>query len=199
MSLFTFNTSIPAAQNNPSADQSPMLQNNLSTEMLIGVDHVTFNAMGGGEHTAITFNQPPDPYVPTPNAMNPPKLFTNNKDGQGTSFPNGFSQLFYYVGAVAQTQNQYISATNGSTMALGGIIIKWGVVNNAPDNTLISFTNPFPQNCFSVQATVYQSSGNPITVTVSPTPTVSGFTPRIRLASSGAPVSNTISYIAIGN
>lgn len=64
MTSFTFNTLIPAANNNPSIDQGPMLQNNVSTNGILGVDHVTFNTQGpagppngsGGQHLQVTFN-----------------------------------------------------------------------------------------------------------------------------------------------
>lgn len=53
---FTFNTAVPAANNNPSVDQPDMLVNNQSTDGIINVDHISFNAMNGGQHKQVTFN-----------------------------------------------------------------------------------------------------------------------------------------------
>lgn len=47
---FTFSTTIPAAANNPSVDQPDMLQNNVATNGILAVDHITFNAANGGNH-----------------------------------------------------------------------------------------------------------------------------------------------------
>lgn len=63
MTTFSFNTLIPASNNNPSADQPEMQINNLSTNNLLAVDHVSFNSTGpagpdgsGGQHLQVTFN-----------------------------------------------------------------------------------------------------------------------------------------------
>jgi len=63
MTAFTFNTGIPASGNNPSVDQPDMLTNNVSTNSILAVDHVTFNSSGtggagasGGQHLQVTFN-----------------------------------------------------------------------------------------------------------------------------------------------
>ena len=50
---FTFDNSIPAANNNPSTDQPSMLINNQSTESIIAVDHVSFNETNGGYHKQV--------------------------------------------------------------------------------------------------------------------------------------------------
>lgn len=47
---FTFSTTVPAAPNNPSVDQPDMLQNNVATNGILAVDHITFNASNGGTH-----------------------------------------------------------------------------------------------------------------------------------------------------
>ncbi len=52
---FTFNTGIPAANNNPSVDQPDMLNNNISTSGILAVDHITFNAINGGTHKQVTY------------------------------------------------------------------------------------------------------------------------------------------------
>lgn len=55
MSTFSYNTNIPAANNDP-ADDQPLMQTNYSSiSQLIDVDHVAFNTAGGGRHDQVTF------------------------------------------------------------------------------------------------------------------------------------------------
>jgi hypothetical protein len=141
MTLYSFDSAVPAANDNPSTDQPDMLTNNQSTLGIIGTDHITFNLNNGGQHKAITFNQDAS-YVPaTP--VNPPQMFTNTV--------LGLPQLFYYSGSTAQSSSQYQSGSDGSTFCLGGIIIKWGF--GASSGTPTSFITPFPNNCWNVQIT----------------------------------------------
>jgi len=65
VSSFTFSTIVPAAPNNPSADQPIMLTNNISTNALVAIDHVSFNVTGGGQHKQVTFNNKNVPGVQT--------------------------------------------------------------------------------------------------------------------------------------
>lgn len=202
MGMFTFNAGIPAGQDNPSDDQPPMQNNNISSLGIIAVDHVGYNTSGGGQHTKITFNQDAS-YVPIP-TVNPPQLFTNIQDGFTNPLPGGLAQLFYYSGDTAHSSNQYLSALTGSTYLFGGIILKWGLVNGALDNNIIGFPNPFPNNCFAIQLTNFQGSSNPnLAAILSVTPNTPaglapGFVPRIRL-SSGTTISCNLCYVAIGN
>lgn len=61
---FTFTNSIPAPNNNPSDDQPLMLVNNISTEAILGVDHITFNLSNGGTHQQVTMVNNPDYLTP---------------------------------------------------------------------------------------------------------------------------------------
>lgn len=83
---FTFNTTIPAAQNNPSNDQPIMLSNNVATNGILNVDHITFNEANGGQHKQVTFNNKNVPGSQTdPQSV----LYTNS----GTA--STISQLFF--------------------------------------------------------------------------------------------------------
>lgn len=62
---FTFNTNIPAANNDPSVDQPDMLVNNQSTNSIIAVDHISFNTANGGQHKQVTFNNKNTPGAQT--------------------------------------------------------------------------------------------------------------------------------------
>jgi len=54
---FIFNTAIPAAPNNPSFDQPDMLSNNVATNGILAVDHVSFNTNFGGNHLQVHLSQ----------------------------------------------------------------------------------------------------------------------------------------------
>lgn len=60
---FIFNTTIPAANNNPSFDQPDMLTNNQSTDGILAVDHVSFNTNNGGNHLQVHLTQYQNPAV----------------------------------------------------------------------------------------------------------------------------------------
>ena len=149
MTSFSFNTAIPANPNNPSNDQPDMLQNNVATDGILAVNHISFNALNGGQHTRIDFNVDPGfPYTPPGPPFNP-SLFVKNPAGGPATPP----ELFYYAGTAAQTSGQYTSASNGSTMLLGGIIIKWFTITalvNTNDYLLSSYgLADFPNNGFA--------------------------------------------------
>lgn len=199
MTLWTFNTGIPASGNDPSVDQPDMLNNNVSTNGILGTDHVTFNTQGpigpphgsGGQHLQVSFNGNNVPAVPT----TVPTLFVNTQDGAGNTLPGSVQELFFYSGTATQSQNQYVSASNGSVMLMGGLILKWGAVAGVSNGTAITFVNAFPHNIFSLQV-----SGG---VSSSPQPTINfdqsslsttGFTARI----TGTQPIN-LYYLAIGN
>lgn len=55
MTNFSYTTDIPAAGNNPSLDQDPMMVNTNSISAWSAVDHLGFKVENGGTHTQITF------------------------------------------------------------------------------------------------------------------------------------------------
>ncbi len=83
---FSFDSTIPAANNNPSDDQPIMLANNVSDEGIWDVDHVGYDVPNGGQHKLVRFNVKALPAAPTdPQSA----LYTNN----GTASTN--AQLFF--------------------------------------------------------------------------------------------------------
>ena len=194
MPLYTFDASVPAANDNPSSDQPDMLVNNQSTTGILGEDHVTFNLNNGGQHKAVTWNQDAS-YVPVAFPVSPPKSFTNTVDGAGNALPGGVPQQFYYSGSAVQSQNQYRSISSGSTILPGGIIMKWGSVPGVNNNLTISFVTPFPNNIFSLQV----SGGT----TSSPQPTINFEQSTLSVNSFVAKITGTqpinVYYVAIGN
>jgi len=131
---FTYNNSIPAAGNNPSADQPIMLQNTKSIQNLIDVDHVDFNATSGqGEHKQVTFN-----------AFNPP------------SAPSDPTAIAYIdAGLDAPTHPQGYFVNSQATMPLTAIKAFGTVVGTTPSGT-ITATNYFNIN----PSIVYTNSGS---------------------------------------
>jgi hypothetical protein len=181
-----YNLGIPAAGNNPSTDQPNMMENNDNIPTLISVDHVNFGVSGSGQHLQVTFNSN---NVPAAAPYLPPVLFTQN---DASSIP----QLFFYTGSDAQSKDQYVAATNGSTMLPGGIIIKWGFANlpNSGFNQPVTFPVEFPHNCFSVVA-IANAASNTVTVASCTALNVGGFT----AIKTSAGTAININYIAIGN
>lgn len=182
----------PAANDKPSNDQSPMQMNFASIKTLIDVDHVDFDNALYGEHNQVTFAANKIPAIPT----TPPVLFTNNVAG--------LAQLFYYTGDTPNGSPQYTTTaltpttSSGSTMALGGIIIKWGKFTDISGSTVpltysmaASPISAFPNATLVVIPTV--SNTNLTAGIKDGSFTASGFT---LLKSNSAPA--TIFFIALG-
>jgi hypothetical protein len=146
MSLFQYNTGIPAAPNNPSVDQPDMLTNTDSIDGLIDVDHIGFNENLGGYHDVI--HQPPQVAAPGTIA------------GIGQTYTKtvtGDQQLFYKSGLGVETQltsSGGVSARAAVNFSIGagpGFLI---TINNSFNVTsitrsgaglyAINFTNALP-------------------------------------------------------
>lgn len=186
---FPIDTTIPAANNAP-ADDQPKIQNNFANiNSYLQVDHTNPAAVNAGFHKQITF---PANNVPLAFPVTPPILFTNNQDGAGNVLPGSVSELFFYSGIQANSKNQYVATANGSTLVLGGIVLKWGAINPANNGTTYNFPVAFPTNCFCVQVTInIASTVIPIGINGF---TNTGFTFRSNVGT-GVP----ILYFAIGN
>lgn len=181
---FPFDPTIPAAPNDPADDQPLMQTNFASINSWTNVDHVPFNTSPAGTHKQVTFSSNNVPAPP----VSPPQLFTNTVAG--------LPQLFFYSGDAAHSSTQYSAATDGTTFALGGIIIKWGMVAAPTDNVAINFPVAFPNNCFSIVVTPVKtgSVSNITGFALKAPPSVSSFTIRF----SGTTL-DYVSYVAIGN
>jgi len=114
---FSFNTGIPDANNNPSADQPLMKINNASTYSILQVDHVTFGsapalpaASSDGQHLQVTFN---GKHVPAAQTDPLSVLYTDsgtastNSDlrftNQSGTFPVSALRAFAYVAGATGT------------------------------------------------------------------------------------------------
>ena len=198
----SYNLNIPNGPDNPSTDQPNMKTNTNSISSFVAVDHVGFNTGAGntsGRHLQVTFDSDNVPSLPTP---------TNGGDSLGILFTNtvgagSINQLFYYAGPAAQSSNQYTnSSTNGSTMLLGGIILKWGKETLVgTQNPTVTFTNAFPNACFDVQLSLLNSGYSsatvaPVNVLLSQTGTsgTTGFTARVNQTGTGTWFWTAIGY-----
>ena len=65
MSSFTYNSAVPAPNDDPSADQPVMQINAASIASIIAVDHVGFNTSPGGTHNQVTFSSENTPSTPS--------------------------------------------------------------------------------------------------------------------------------------
>lgn len=182
---FTFDTTIPATNDNPSDDQPDMQINNASIASIIAINHVGFNLENGGQHTAIQFNIDND-YTPT-GTVSPPQLFI--------TFGVPVPQLRYYSGTPGESSDQYVTTigppTSGSTFLFNGIILKWGTTVVVASGSIITFASDFPNNCFTVIANSGTTSST--TEMITSTFTNSGFT--VTFSGGG----RAVNYVAIGN
>lgn len=62
---FTYNTAVPAANDNPSNDQPDMLTNTQSINSIWAIDHVTFQGNPAGTHLQTTFSSKNTPGAQT--------------------------------------------------------------------------------------------------------------------------------------
>lgn len=157
-----YNNTIPATNNKPSNDQAPMQQNFASIQTLIDVDHKDFQVAEYGTHkqvTMLTNNVPPlilGAFQPT--------IFTNPG-------PSGTNQMFFYSGTPAQSSTQYVAGTNGSTVLMGGIIMKWFKAATTALNTTFNFSGggglgiaDFPTAVYIAQVSVMSNAVAPVVV-----------------------------------
>lgn len=149
---FSFSTTVPATNNDPSVDQPVMLANNVSEAGIWEVDHIGFNAQNGGTHKQvnyITTRSAPTPVDPASMAYtnvgidsptHPQNYFTNS---QGT-FPLSSIRAFgnfvvnNAAGNVVPTNsfnliaaaNAIVQTGNGSGVTSFAITLKPNVLNS---------------------------------------------------------------------
>jgi hypothetical protein len=190
----TYSPIIPQPTDLLSSSQGSILANFSQLNTQYGADHDGFNTgsgNGSGMHDQVTFlaNQ------------SAPSLTRNSVLGVSGVYCNavgGVSCLFFQN----STQNIQMTGTtvasgNGYTFLPGGIILKWGTASISSPSSAITFPVAFPNNCFSMQATVDRTGAN-VCVAVSNV-TKTGFIAYGTVGSSGSGVSFTMYYIAIGN
>lgn len=187
MTNFDYNTDIPFATNDPSADQPLMQQNTNSIDGIIAVDHISFGFDNGGYHKII-HQDPGDRSVTATGANN----YTYNNFPANIIGPPKINQIFTALytpdttGGVADTQlfnktangvgTSGISQLTGNLSGddgwcwVGGILIQWGIVtgllnldhqtNGVTFKDRVTGAIPFPNNCFIVNATLIPTNSS---------------------------------------
>src|SRR5574338_251004 len=184
MPLFVFSTTKPAANNDPGLDQPDMLQNNVSTNAIINVDHFPFNDADGGLHKQTQIKD---------QATIPPGLILGNstiysKNVQVDDGPINNSTLFCTAGNVGKeyqltrmidsefptfgTRTVYdagkpdqsggwtfLPGQQNASGTAGGLLYQYGKVSNAVSGTIVDFPVAFT-DIFSLVVTRQQASSS---------------------------------------
>ncbi len=184
---FSYNTGVPAANNNPSQDQPDMLTNTQSIASIIAIDHVGFGLADGGKHIHSTYTQ-----------LSSKPTISGTDTSVYAKLTGSLSQLYFedQNGVEHQLTGPASIAANGYTTTINGLIIQWGTASTPNGNTAISFPLVFPNNAFSVVITpqLTTSNVNDTDVYIRSAITTSGFTVR-----NPTGVTWTLNWMAIGN
>ena len=183
MASFTYDSSVPAANHNPSVDQPVMQTNAASIASIWAQDHYSFGSSLNvdGQHLQVTF--PVALAAPTP---------TGTIGIVETQTVNSKSELFY-TNATANVQitNTSLSASNGSGYLPGGLQIRSGSGTSSAAGVVNTFNTAFPTTCLSVVVVEKNQTATPRSFSVNSTLNAANFT----VYSNG---STNIYYIAIG-
>lgn len=142
-----YTTGIPNAPNNPSSDQPIMQTNANSINTWVQQDHIGFNTDNGGYHlSAHCKDFEGDPT--TLEGFGTYYAKTVGSDIQGF-YKSGLGVVTQLTGATAPSPE-----ANGYVYLPGGILLQWGSSNSTASSTTRSFPIPFPNNVFSMNATL---------------------------------------------
>lgn len=120
----TFTSNIPAANNNPSADQ-PLIEGNFTAiNNWTLVDHVGFNTSGQGQHLQVFYNA-------TPNYITPPGAPSGNNSILYTQAGGSATQAELYF------QNSVSTFLISSIKAFGSFVGTTGSTVNASNMTCV--------------------------------------------------------------
>lgn len=149
MTTFSFNENIPAANNNPSADQPIMQTNNASTKSILAVDHLTFDSAGSGgagasagQHLKVTYNSKT---TPAPGAPVDPISISNTASAQDAlAVPTA-------IGSASSVAQEFFTNQNGkfATSAIKAFGVFTGTAGLAPFSptmslNVVDITKPGP-------------------------------------------------------
>ncbi len=175
---FSFDNAIPASGDNPSADQPGMLNNNISTALIIDVDHIGFNQTpGGGKHRWTRLITPASLGASLPGGvLNEGLVYTKTASSAGVLTE---TDLFYRPDATSDeyqltrtitaslptfgTDTNYIGGnTGGWTFLPGGLLLQYGFTTPAvtPGDTPIVYPVKFVSGpAFSITVSPVVSTG----------------------------------------
>lgn len=148
---FTYTTSIPATNNNPSDDQPDMQTNTNSINSLIAVDHVSFNNSAGGKHLQVTFNSENTPSSPTdPESV----LFTGTGVAQSEAdlkFINANATFLLNsvracaianTGGIISTQSFNVTSVTNTATGRYAVVLPADVVTGTGYGVLVTASRP---------------------------------------------------------
>ena len=146
---FTYNLNIPAANNNPSADQPNMRTNTNSINSILNVDHFTFSAGNAGRHKQVTLTNEAAPGFTGGNGA----LYANLDTGNSWPFWQNALGSFRIMGP-------QVASPTGYTW-LGGILFQWGQITSTSSSFVAqAYPIPFPTATFTILCQPY-GSGTP--------------------------------------
>lgn len=166
MPFFSYNTGIPAANNNPSVDQPNMQTNTNSINSILNVDHYNFNDNEGGHHRQTTFV---DQTIPT-TAVGQSALYsktsgqsqvyaTGNNGGKEYQLTRMIDASFASFGtAVPLVATGTASGTGMWSFLPGGLLIQTGDCTN--DSTAGGPVFTFPVAFTSVPISIVVTADN---------------------------------------
>ncbi len=164
---FPIDTTIPAAGNNPSADQPRMLQNNVNINGWTTVDHVVGGANQNGIHLQSSYVNRAIPITLT-NAINSNASngisYVKNSAIAGSTFVNDY---YYYNGPGANQSNYPLNCVRAQGFFTGGVgpALQNGFnitgVNRASVGVYnISFSQPASGTNYGYQITAFRPTAN---------------------------------------
>lgn len=195
--MTTYNANIPTGTVNLDEDYINLRNNFQQLNTSFGKDHYEFDnaTSSNGYHKAVHLVQQ---VAPAAVAGAGSLYCTTVNDGI-----NNDQTLYYKTGAnrIIQLTRNFVpvAASSGYTFLPGGLIIQWATIA-AVGTTLTSrtFTSmsliPFPNSCFSMQATMYDAAATGTNVLILSSVTATGF--KYYNTSSSA---KTFFILAIGN
>lgn len=156
MTFQDYNSSIPAANNDPSQDQPLMLQNYLSISNLITQDHVGFGNNQGGFHKKTTYIRSLAPPVLPDNTVG--AIYQMTAGSEATLFYTpGTTGNQYQLTRTISSKFAFFGQAEGWTFLPGGLVMQWGVVSKGARVTIV-FNVPYTTAVYSVVVTPIISS-----------------------------------------
>ena len=163
-----YNPSIPAPSDKLTVSQGQIQNNFAALDTIFSQNHFAYTApTSAGKHKYVEIVEgTAGGVVPVGLVAGEETLYASVIAGNG--------EIFYARGAAATGiqltgPGTPVATSAGTTFLAGGLILKWGTatsVGSANPNSSVTFPIAFPNNCFSIQATIQTTSDSRRTVTI---------------------------------
>lgn len=153
MAVLAYN-SVPLATQTISETQSLIKTNFDNIKTYLETDHVPFANANSGKHNQVTM-----PVMGSDPGSSAGEIRVYSKTGSTSMVPELYFQRNNAAAVVNMTEA--LASFNGYTYLPSGIIMQWGVANQASTaagNIAITFPITFPNNCFNVQITSQENT-----------------------------------------